>query len=719
MNTIARKRNATPTIIQMEAVECGAASLGIVLAHYGQWVPLEQLRQECAVTRDGASAAAILRAARRHGLEGKGLQIDVDGLAEIGHPVIVFWAFQHFVVVERIVRNRFRNAVYINDPAGGRRHMSFDEFDRNYTGIAVDLWPGENFKTGGHKSRVVRDLVARLPPMEGSLPVLILSALLLAVVAVATAGFTRYFIDFVVGSGAKPGPLIAAFGVATAVFIALNIVLQGVLIRLSTRLSTFWGATFFRRLLGLSSNFHAQRDAADLGRRVHSNNSIADVMSRDVSTLALSGVLTIFYSAVLLVYDYRLAAVVLSLAALNLVVLVIIARWRRAVAAQLRADRGKLMATSFATIRQIETIKATGAENSSFQRWCGYYSKVISSEQRLGASSAAIAALPTVLSALSMGIVLLVGGERVSAGVLTSGVLVAFVGIMTNIERPVADLVGLGERLQDVATDLARIHDVEHYPIDTTDEVPTDLDLIGGSVQFEDVTYRHGPHAPLVVDGVSFTVPSGTMAALVGASGSGKSTVGRLVAGLVVPEEGSVKVGGIEVSRMVPEVRARALGYVDQSPVIFNATIRDNISLWDPSVTEDSVSRAIADAQLDQLINSLPNGADSMIVENGRNLSGGQRQRIAVARALVHDPRLIVLDEATSALDATVEVALMSALRRRGCTGIIIAHRLSTVRDADQIIVLTGGRIDEVGTHAELLDAEGAYFALVSREGEA
>jgi NHLM bacteriocin system ABC transporter peptidase/ATP-binding protein len=700
----------------MEAVECGAASLAIVLAFYGLYVPLEDLRVACGVSRDGATAASVMRAARRHGMECRGFQKDIKDLKEVDGPFIVFWAFQHFLVVERLVTRFGRSSVYINDPEGGRRRISMEEFDISYTGIVLTLAPGPEFRRGGHKPSAIADLSKRWSGSGGLFGVVGVASLLLVVPGIAAAGFTRFFIDDILGQQKSFLPLAVVMITIALLVLVLTVIQQSNLVRLSARLSAHSGAVFFKHMLSLPVDFFLQRQAADLGRRVRSNNTIADILSRDVAATAVNMVLLVFYAIVLLTYDVVLAVVGMAVALLNLVVLRLVSRARKDSVAQLRSDRGKLLATSFNAVKQIETIKASGAEASVFERWSGFQGKVVTGEQRLGGPTALLTAVPPFLATFNAGLILLIGGLQVMDGSMSLGLLVAFIGLLASLTAPITQMSNLGERMQDITADLARISDVERYPSATlaTPFDPDGFERLSGAAQLVDISFGYSPLAAPIIESLSLDLLPGRRTALVGGSGSGKSTVGKLLAGLVEPRGGEILLDGRPHNEITREELALSLAYVDQDAVLFEGTIRENVTLWDPTVSDEEVAAALRDAAIHDLVLTLPKGLRSPVEEGGRNFSGGQRQRLAIARALVRRPTLLILDEATSALDAETERKVDDNLRQRGCACLIIAHRLSTVRDSDEIIALKDGAIVERGTHRELMGLVGEYHRLVT-----
>ncbi|MGW4405430.1 NHLP family bacteriocin export ABC transporter peptidase/permease/ATPase subunit [Nonomuraea sp. NPDC004702] len=717
-----RWRRRTPTVIQMEAVECGAASLAMILGYHGKFVPLEELRSACGVSRDGAKASSVVAAARRYGLIARGFQMEAEDLRSLTEPAIVFWAFQHFMVLEG-VRSRFgRKAVAVNDPAGGPRMIDWDDFDSGFTGVVLTFEPGPDFRPGGRPTRVGQALLARRMPSGRALPLVLLASLLLVVPGIIGPAFSRVFIDRIL-TGRDPGylvPLLFAMGVTAVVVFVLTSVQRHYLLRLEIRLGLVSSARFFRHLLRLPVEFFLQRRPAEVAKRVQANDGVAEILSRDLAVTLVNLVLVLFYAAVLIRYDVLLGLVGVSMALLNILVLRQVSRARTDAVAALRADLGNLTSTTFNTLQLVETVKATGAEPTAFQRWAGFLAKAVTAKQRLGVATATLTVVPPLLAGINSGLILLIGGLRVVDGVISVGMLVAFQTLLNALSRPVTQLTNLGGQLQDISADICRLYDVEKYPMARTleraaagREQADPGGRLDGRLEFADVTFGYNALAAPVIRNLSFTVVPGRRVAIVGNSGSGKSTAGKLAAGLYAPTSGQVLLDDRPRDDLPRAVVASSVAYVDQDITLFEGTVRDNLTLWSDDVPDEVAVSALRDAALFDLIAARPGGLNSRVLEGGRNLSGGQRQRLELARALSIQPTLLILDEATSALDPETERTIADNLRRRGCGCLIIAHRLSTVRDADEIIVLDRGEVVERGRHAELLALDGHYAELL------
>ncbi|KUL38702.1 NHLP family bacteriocin export ABC transporter peptidase/permease/ATPase subunit [Streptomyces sp. NRRL F-4489] len=715
----AKKTVRTPTVLQMEAVECGAASLAMVLAHYGRHVPLEELRIACGVSRDGSRASNLLKAARSYGLAAKGMQMEPAALAEVQAPAILFWEFNHYVVYEGTGRRLGRRGVHLNDPDKGRRFVPVEDFDTSFTGVVLVFEPTAAFTRGGRRPSVLAALPARLRGTTGTLLAALLASLLLVGVGAAVPALSRTYIDmFLIGNQTSLlGPLFAAMTAMVALTAVLTGLQQANLLRGRIISSTLSSARFLRHLLRLPVTFFAQRSPADLVQRLQSNDAVAETLARDLAAAAVDGVVVVLYAVLLWTYDPQLTVIGVLIALLNVVAMRIVVRLRATHTQKLRADTARLTNTSYTGLTLIETLKATGGENGYFRRWAGQHATTLEEQQRLGVPTAWLAVVAPTLATLNSALILWIGGLRAVEGHLSIGLLVAFQALVTRFTAPITRLNGVAGRIQDFAADVARLKDVESFPADTLYSRP-DADAgtrrLKGHVTLENITFGYSPLDKPLLTGFSLAVGPGRQVALVGGSGSGKSTVSRLISGLYTPWEGTIRIDGRPLADIPRSALAASVSFVDQDIFLFEGTVRDNVALWDPSIPDDAVIAALQDAALyDDVIARRPDGIHSRVEQDGRNFSGGQRQRLEIARALVRRPSILVLDEVTSALDARTEAVIMDNLRRRGCACVIIAHRLSTVRDSDEIVVLDHGTVVERGRHAELVAAGGAYAELV------
>lgn len=715
-----RKRVRTPTILQMEAVECGAAALAKILAYYQLYVPLEELRQECGVSRDGSKASNVLRAARRYHLDSKGYKYEtLEKLYDLTFPVILFWNFNHFVVLDGFDGHK----AYINDPAQGPRVVSVEELDGSYSGVVLTFAPGKEFKKGGAKPSMMAALRRRLVGSEGALLYIVLCGLLLVVPGLIIPTFTRVFIDtFLVNNQAWiVRPLMVAMAATIGVQGVLTWLQQYYLLRLESKLSLATSSNFFNHILRLPAAYFGQRYAGEIGSRVAINDKVADVVSGKLATTVIDGIMTIFYAALMAWYDVQLTLAVIGVALCNVGAVKFASRVRSDASRRLTQDKGKLMGTAMGGLQMVETLKATGSENEFYGRWAGYHAKAMNTEQELGALSQWMSVVPPFVQTASVATVLVMGGLKVMNGDFTVGMLVAYQTLLQSFTRPLNNFVQFGTTLQELQADMNRLDDVLRYPQDAQyrqDPKTVKFDArvlkLSGRVELKDITFGYSPLDPPLIDGFSLTVEPGRRVALVGGSGSGKSTVAKMVSGLYEPWSGEVLFDGVPRKQIPKTLLSNSIGVVDQEVFLFGGTVTQNVSMWDPTITGQRVSAASRDAQIDDVIMSREGNYQSLVQEGGGNFSGGQCQRLEISRALVGEPSIMILDEATSALDPATEAAVTEALGRRGCTCIIIAHRLSTIRDCDEIVVMHRGKIVQRGTHDGMIHVDGPYKALVA-----
>lgn len=709
----------TPTVLQMEAVECGAAALAMVLAHHGRHVPLEELRIACGVSRDGSRASNVLKAARSYGLRATGMQMESAALAGVRAPAILFWEFNHYVVYDGPGRRLGRRGVYVNDPDKGRRFVSDEDFDTSFTGVVLVLEPTADFRRGGRKPGVLRAVPDRLRSTRPTLLAALLASLLLVAVGAAVPALSRTYIDmFLIGGQTSLlGPLFASMAAMVALTAVLTGLQQANLLRGRIISSTLGSARFLRHLLRLPVTFFAQRSPADLVQRLQSNDAVAETLARDLAAAGVDGVVVILYALLMWTYDPQLTVVGVLIALLNIVAMRVVIRLRAAHTQKLRADTARLTNTSYTGLQLIETMKATGGEDGYFRRWAGQHATTLEEQQRLGVPTAVLSVVAPTLATLNSALILWIGGLRAVEGYISIGLLVAFQALVARFSAPITRLNGVAGRIQDFAADVARLRDVESFPVDplySRDEPEPGTRRLTGHVTLENITFGYSPLDKPLLTGFSLTVGPGRQIALVGGSGSGKSTVSRLISGLYTPWEGTIRIDGQRLEDIPRGALAASVSFVDQDIFLFEGTVRDNVALWDPSITDEAVITALRDAELyEDVIARRPEGIHGRVEQDGRNFSGGQRQRLEIARALVRRPSVLVLDEVTSALDARTEQAVIANLRRRGCACVVIAHRLSTVRDSDEIVVLDHGTVVERGRHEALVAAGGPYAELV------
>lgn len=711
-------RVKVPTILQMTEVECGAASLCMILAQLGKWVPLSSMREACGISRDGATARDLVDAAQGFGLVGAGHVGDNSKLVDLQMPAIIWIRRSHFVVLEGAKDGTY----WINDPAAGRYEWSATEFGENYSGAAVNFTKAPDFAQGGHRYRLSVDLKSRLINSRTGVWFAIFTGLLAMVLGIAIAPISQVFVNGVMTDGAVSAVTTLAFAMLAIGVIrgGLTLLQYGVLTRIQMKFSLVGSASFLQQLMRLPVLFYMQRSVGDLSQRITYNSVVGQLLATQIASASISIVGVVAYAVVLLMYQWMIGLVVLALAAVNIVLLYVLNAKRTTVQSRITHAQNELRGATVSTVRSIETLKATGMEDQAFGTLAGEQARYVSAQSALVMSSALLGTIPTVIFSLTSASILILGGWLVVNGSFTFGALLAVQALALNLGAPLQTLMSAGSQVQLIGANLKSLDDVLDQSLDPrysrTGE-STDQDF-SGHIELRNVTFGYSKRHRPVITNFSLELQPGKRVALVGISGAGKTTIGNLAAGLLEPWAGEVLFDGKPLSAFAPGTIEGQLAKVDQTIVLFEGTVRENVSLWDSTIPDADIRRALADACILDDVLPRQNGLGARVEEDGRNFSGGQCQRLEIARALAMNPRAIILDEATSALDTETEKHVDGALRARGVGCLIIAHRLSTIRDADEIVVLgRGGAVMERGTHAELMAMNGLYADLVGAAG--
>lgn len=712
-------RVRTPTFIQIEAVECGAVSLSIILGYYGRFVPLEEMRIECGVSRDGSKASNIVSAAQKYGLKAEGSKKTVEELQSSQIPAIIFWNFKHFLVLEGFGKG----CVYINDPATGPRKVSYDEFASSYSGIVLTFEPEEQFKKGGSRESLIKHLYERLKKIPGSLSFLILTGFCLLLPGFAMPAFLMVFIDTFFTKFILPWDweFLSAVLFTLIFTAAVTWIQQFFLNRLDRKLSISFSSSFLWHLLQLPSSFYAQRYTAEIAYRTSLNDIVARTLTGPVTSTFINLCLIIFYALVMFTYDVVIASIGIVAGIINLVSMYYIFRFRKNAYACLQQDISKSAIESIGGLQHMETIKAKGIESDFFAKWSGVYTKNNNSNQSIGKMDVFLSTVPVLFRYLTVAVLLGVGCIRIIEGNLTIGKLMALQLLMTNFLKPINLFVSLSMLIQNMKVDIERLNDViknkpDEIYIARRNKQKENINKLSGKLEFKNVTFHYSSFGPPVVSNLSFVIHPGKKLALVGMTGSGKSTIAKLAAGIYYPSSGEILYDGIPIQDLSIELFSDSIAMVDQEIFLFQGTIRENITLWNQKIPDEILLHAAKDAVIHEDILMRPGGYDAPLIERGGNLSGGQRQRIEIARALLYNPTLLMLDEATSALDTKTEEIVLDRIRQRGCSVLMIAHRLSTIQDCEEIIVLDKGVPIQRGTHEELKTQQGKYKELIESE---
>ena len=710
-----------PVIVQQESLECGATSLGMVLAYYRKWVSPERLRKDCGVNRDGSSAKNMLKAARAYGLSAKAYRTEPDELRKDGtFPCVVHWNFVHFVV---LCGFRGKKAV-INDPERGRVTVTEEEFDNCFTGICLEFAPGEDFVPDGKRRSVLDFAKKRLHRMGGVFVFIMFTSLIASVVGILSPAFTAMFADYLL-TGEYDDllmPFIIALSALSLIqFLAVYIEKRR-LTTLQAKLNVVAESSFMWHVLRLPVEFFSQRMAGDISSRQNANATVSYSLIQQLAPLFFDLIMLIVYLAVMINYSLVLTLIGVASIVLNALISVIVTKKRINITKVRARDEGNLSGQTIAGIEMIETIKSSGAENGFFEKWAGYQAGVNGASVKFGKLNNYLGSLPTLIGSLANIAILITGLWLIMDGQFTSGGLLAFQGFMTSFSTPTSQLITAGQSLQEMRTDIDGIEDVMNYPTDVPDRIENEIvegesyNKLSGDIVMKDVTFGYSKLDPPLISHFDLTLKPGSSVAFVGPSGCGKSTLSKLLTGLYEPWSGEILYDGKPRKEINRAVFTGSIAVVDQDIILFNDSVANNIKMWDSSIEDFEMIMAARDAKVHDSIMQRDGGYNHVILDGGKDFSGGERQRMEIARVLAQDPTVIVLDEATSALDAKTEFEVTNAIKQRGVTTVIVAHRISTIRDCDEIVVLDGGKVVERGTHEQLLASNGLYTQLITSE---
>ena len=709
-----------PVVMQMEALECGAASLTMVLAYYNKWIPLEQVRADCGVSRDGSNAKNVLRAARSYGLIAKGYRFEPESLRENGtYPCIIHWNFNHFVVL-----NGFKgNKAYLNDPAKGTYSVSMETFDQSFTGICLMFEPSQTFEPGGKPKSVMDFALQRMKGTSEAVAFTVITTVIASLIGIIQPAFSRVFLDRIL-TGQNPRwliPFIWALAAMSALQVLIAFLQAVYSAKINAKIAVVGNTTYVWKILHLPMDFFSQRMAGDIQQRKATNATIAGSLVSLFAPLVIQTCMMVFYLVVMIRYSLMLTLVGMGSIVINMFMSRIISKKRINVTRVQMRDAGKLASTTVAGIEMIETIKASGAENGFFEKWAGYQASVNTQNVRFSRINQYFGLIPQIVTSLTNTAVLILGVYLVMEGKFTIGMVMAFQGFLASFMAPAQQLLSAGQTIQEMRTQMERIEDVMQYPEDpvyasASETEEEEYSKLSGAVEMKNVTFGYSRLGEPLIRDFNLSLKPGSRVAFVGTSGCGKSTLTKLLSGLYQPWSGEILFDGKPMGKIDRNVFTGSLAVVDQDIILFEDTIANNIKMWDNSIEDFEMIMAARDAQLHEDIMQRDGGYHYKLTEGGKDFSGGQRQRMEIARVLAQDPTIIILDEATSALDARTEYDVVKSIKDRGITCIVVAHRLSTIRDCDEIIVMDQGNVVERGTHEELFARGGYYTQLVSND---
>lgn len=711
MRSKKRRVKKVPVVVQMETVECGAACLSMILAYYGKWLSLEQLRTDCGVSRDGSNARCIVQAARRHGLDAHGYRADISHLEHMA-PAIIHWNYNHFVVFKGFDGG----LAYINDPGIGSIAVSMEDFNRSYTGVAITASPTDQFKPQGHQTSILHYVRENIRGVSDAFIFTLIMGILTAFAGMLYPLFSQVFMDDIITGKNEEWtvPFFVGMG-ALVVFHFLLAFLDNVYgRRFSGSMSLKGNTRFLWHALNLPMEFFAQRYVGDIVQRQSLNETITTTLVRILAPYAINILLLIVYVVVMARYSFLLTLMGLMSVALNIYVVRKESELRNNLSRAMEQTEGKFYGITMSCVDNIESIKAAGAERKFFEFWAGYFARRNNQEVLFEARSFS----PYVFGHVANALVLILGAALILYGDFSIGMLMAFQGFMAEFMRPAMGLMQGSTTVIELRSQMERIDDVIAYPTEKWSDDANEAHgaKMGGMFEMKNVTFGYSPTSEPLIKDFSMKLEPGKSVALVGTSGCGKSTIAKLVAGLYEPWSGDILFDGRKRCEISHEEYVNSVAVIDQNVVLFDDTISENLKMWDHSIEDFTMTMACIDSGIRNDIISRPRGFNTKLVKGGGNFSGGQRQRMEIATALAREPILLVMDEATSALDTVTEREVMQNIRQCGASLIVIAHRLSTVRDCDEIIVMDHGQIAERGTHDELMSRDGIYKKLMTND---
>ena len=707
-----------PVVMQMEALECGAASLTMIMHYYKRFIPLEQARVDCGVSMNGANAKNIMLAARSYGMKADAWRVEPEDLQKEGpYPCIIHWGFNHFVVLCGFKGKR----AVINDPARGRVTVEWEEFDREFTGVCLTFEPSEAFAPSGKKKSVFSYAKERLKGSGVAVAFMVLTTTVSSLMGIISPGFTRTFLDRLL-TGRNPEwltPFMLLFSGLICVVVVMTWISAIYSLRIQGKMAAYGSSSYLWKVLRLPMQFFNQRLSADISDRQSTNASIAGTLVNTFAPLALQALMMVFYLAVMIHFSPILSLIGVGSIALNIVVSMLVTARRVNITRVQQRDQANLSSSTMSGISMIETIKSSGAENGFFARWSGFQASVNAQSVKYTRLNLFLGSLPSAITSIANVAVLGLGVLLVLKGKFTVGMIMAFQSFLSSFMSPATSLIQAGQSMQEMITQMERVDDVMSYKEDvcfTPRPKTAEYEKLSGAIELKNVTFGYSRLDKPLISDFSMVVKPGQKIAFVGRTGCGKSTLAKLISGLNQPWSGEITFDGVSINDIDRNVFTGSVSVIDQDITLFEDTISENIKMWDGSIEDFEVTLAARDAGIYDDIVTREGGFSHKLLDGGRDLSGGQRQRLEIARALAQDPTICIMDEATSALDATTEHEVIRSINDRGITCIIIAHRLSTIRDCDEIIVLDKGMIVERGTHDELYALGGMYTSLVSNE---